>query len=330
MKIFPRLSLVAAFLCTLSLATAQESAADLADDRGLGDNPSVEESARQLADQRGEAIDPKDTEESAAQLADQMGTAIAPTDTEESAAALAAQQGDAISPGDTEESASELATEDLGAPAPSQPDSSKTSSSSANSVYSMPEGVNGTINAIAVQPDGRVVIGGEFNQVGIKPRSNVARLNADGSLDDTFLAAATAGVKGTVEALAIDSEGGVLVGGFFNEANETEVSNLVRYKSDGTLDTAFSQTSGPNGKVLSIAVLPSGNIVIGGEFSQVGDQERRNIAQLSATGQLTSNSEVAEITGSVAALGVKPDGGILAVGQFDSAKGGKNLIELAH
>lgn len=329
MKLIPRLALVVAVLGTLSFATAQESAADLADERGLGSDSTVEQSASQLAEQRGESINPNDSEESAAQLAEQMGTAIAPKDTEESAASLASQQGDAIAPGDSEESASQLATENLGSPAPSQPTTTP-GTAAANSVYSMPEGVNGTINAIAVQSDGSVVIGGEFNQVGGKPRSNVARLNADGSLDETFLASATDGVKGTVAALAIDSQGGILVGGTFNEANEAEASNLVRFQTDGTLDTAFSQSAGPNGKVLSIAVLPSGNVVIGGEFSQVGNQERKNIAQLSPTGQLTSNPTSSEITGSVAALGVKPDGGIVAVGQFDSAKGGRNVIELAH
>jgi uncharacterized delta-60 repeat protein len=192
----------------------------------------------------------------------------------------------------------------------------------------MPEGVNGTILAIVVQSDGCVVIGGEFNQVGGKPRSNVARLNADGSLDESFLAQATQGVTGTVQALAIDSQGGILVGGTFNRANETEVSNLVRFKSDGSLDTAFSKTSGPNGKVLSIAILPSGDIVIGGEFSQVANEERRNLAQLTATGELASNIANSEITGSIAALGVESGGNVLAVGQFETAAGTVNLVRI--
>lgn len=322
MKLLPYLALV--LICTASHAIAQESAADLAAQRGLGDNSTAEESAGQLADQRGEAINPKDTEESAAQLAEQMGTSISPTDSEESAEDLAAQQGDAIAPGDNEESASQLATQQLGTP----PASTPLKVPAADSVYTMPEGVNGTIQAIVVQSDGPVVIGGQFNQVGGKPRSNLARLNADGSLDGTFLANPTQGVTGTVEALAIDSQGGIIVGGTFNRANETEVSNLVRFKSDGTLDTAFSNAPGPNGKVLSIAVLPDGNIVIGGEFSQVGGQERRNLAKLTPTGQLAAGPIGSDVTGSVAALGVQPDGGILAAGQFQSASGGKNLIHL--
>src|SRR5688572_19061290 len=47
-------------------------------------------------------------------------------------------------------------------------------------------GVNGPVNAVVVQPDGKVIIGGEFSLVKGLVRSKVARLNADGSGDPTF------------------------------------------------------------------------------------------------------------------------------------------------
>ena len=47
-------------------------------------------------------------------------------------------------------------------------------------------GVNGTVNAVVVQPDGKVIIGGEFTTVKGLARTNIARLNADGSGDPTF------------------------------------------------------------------------------------------------------------------------------------------------
>ena len=167
----------------LSTATSQETAADLAAERDLGDNPTTVESASALAAQRGEAIDPKDTEESAEALAEQMGDAISTTDTEQSAASLAEQTGDAISPTDTEESAATLASDrELAPPTtpiPANPDTTK-------SVYSMADAVNGTIAAIAAQTDGSIVIGGEFNQVAHIPRSNLARIKPDGTLDESL------------------------------------------------------------------------------------------------------------------------------------------------
>ena len=47
-------------------------------------------------------------------------------------------------------------------------------------------GVNGPVNAVVLQSDGKLVIGGQFTTVRGLSRTNIARLNADGSLDGTF------------------------------------------------------------------------------------------------------------------------------------------------
>src|SRR5687767_15803223 len=51
-------------------------------------------------------------------------------------------------------------------------------------------GVNGTVNAVVVQPDGKVIIAGAFTTVRGLLRTNVARLNADGTGDGAFMAPA--------------------------------------------------------------------------------------------------------------------------------------------
>src|SRR4051812_32390283 len=71
-------------------------------------------------------------------------------------------------------------------------------------------GVNGTVNALVVQPDGKVIIGGEFTTVKGLVRTNLARLNPDGSGDATF----DPGMAyDRVSSLALQSDGKVLVGG---------------------------------------------------------------------------------------------------------------------
>ncbi|MEG1279220.1 MAG: delta-60 repeat domain-containing protein, partial [Comamonas sp.] len=47
-------------------------------------------------------------------------------------------------------------------------------------------GANGVVNSLAVQPDGKVLVGGDFSQMGGQARKYIARLNADGSLDANF------------------------------------------------------------------------------------------------------------------------------------------------
>src|SRR5881397_1342600 len=47
-------------------------------------------------------------------------------------------------------------------------------------------GVNGQVNALVVQPDGKVIIGGEFTTIKGIARHKIARLNADGSAESSF------------------------------------------------------------------------------------------------------------------------------------------------
>ena len=70
---------------------------------------------------------------------------------------------------------------------------------------------NGAVNSLAVQPDGKVLVGGFFTTIGGQTRNNIARLNADGSADASFNPVA----DNTVISLAVQPDGKVLVGGNF-------------------------------------------------------------------------------------------------------------------
>lgn len=74
-------------------------------------------------------------------------------------------------------------------------------------------GASSTVWTMALQPDGRILIGGDFTTVNSQSRSHVARLNTDGSLDGTFIP--TNAITSTVNALALQSDGKVLIGGTF-------------------------------------------------------------------------------------------------------------------
>ncbi|MGC1480626.1 MAG: delta-60 repeat domain-containing protein [Chthoniobacterales bacterium] len=325
MKRIPLLLATLALFGNLPIAPAEETAADLATQRDLGDNPTTVESASALAAQRGEAIDPRDTEESAEDLANQLGDAIPPADPEQSAEDLAEKTGDSISPTDSEESASDLAEQRKLAP-PTTP--MPANATSTKSIYSMANAVNGSIAAIATQSDGSVVIGGEFNQVAQTPRANLARIKADGTLDDTFMKDPTDGINGTVAAIVIDSKGRIIVGGSFNTADDKPCSNLARFNPDGSLDGKFCSGGGPNGKVLSLAIQSDGSIIVGGNFSQFAGKERANLAKLAPTGELADGLPTANLTGSVAALAALPDGPVVAGGDFQASPEIRNLMQL--
>src|SRR5262245_53843382 len=75
--------------------------------------------------------------------------------------------------------------------------------------------INASVRDVAIQPDGRVLIGGDFQSVSGVARGHVARLNADGSLDTTFLKELS-GANGPVNSLAAQTDGRVLIGGLLH------------------------------------------------------------------------------------------------------------------
>lgn len=202
------------------------------------------------------------------------------------------------------------------------------------SAFGKGEGVNGEVNAVAVQADGKIIIGGRFGSVNGKPRSNIARLNADGTLDTSFADTVENGVNGQVFALAIQSNGGVVVGGLFTQAGRFETMNLARYNADGTIDQTFgaggSGQIGANGVVLALSIQSDGKIIIGGDFNTVFGQPRRSIARLNADNTLDGPvlPQNSGIIGTVKALASTDDaqvaGGIFTV----MGKNPRNLLQI--
>jgi trimeric autotransporter adhesin len=189
------------------------------------------------------------------------------------------------------------------------------------SAFNAGEGVNGTVNALAVQTDGKIVIGGSFSSVNGVPRQNVARLNTDGTLDAAFLPETANGVNGQVNALAIDSTGGIIVGGAFSQANSQEALSIARYKTDGTLDKEFggkNSQPGTNGTVYALAVQADGKILVGGNFTEVFGKQFRAAARLlpDGTPDVALPSTATPVTGAVKAAVALSEGGVLG-GAFE-------------
>ena len=92
-------------------------------------------------------------------------------------------------------------------------------------------GANGSVNALAIQPDGKLLVGGSFTALGAQPRNYIARFNADGTLDPLF----NPGANGPVYALGVQTDGRLLVAGNFTTLGGWDRNYLARLNSDGTL-----------------------------------------------------------------------------------------------
>jgi hypothetical protein len=316
------LILAAAMTMAAHSLLADESAEQLANQQ-LGQQQNLQdESAQQLSNQSG-APTPSFTDESAGQLGSQsLGTN--PSLQDESAQQLSTQSL-GVNPSLTDESASQLAGQDgLNGKKHKKSD---TQGNTTQSVFAG-TGVDGTIYAMTVQSDGKVVIGGRFSNVNGQPRQNLARLNSDGSLDASFLAGGSNGVDGTVFALAHDKQGNILVGGNFNAVQDASRRNFVRLQPNGQLDTSFANGQSPNGAVHAISLSPKGNIFIGGKFDMVGQAVRHNLAEFGADGTLSDPSNFADTgAGNVLSLAALGHGVVVAGGQFEVAgQSAKNVL----
>ena len=97
-------------------------------------------------------------------------------------------------------------------------------------------GANGRINTIAIQNNGKILIGGKFNSFNGNSCYNVARLNADGSFDVSFVAPQT---DGEVRKIKIDAEERIVFAGDFKHVNGLLAQGIARAYQSGKLDETF-------------------------------------------------------------------------------------------
>jgi uncharacterized delta-60 repeat protein len=112
----------------------------------------------------------------------------------------------------------------------------------------------GNVEAFAVQSDNKVIIAGKFDLINNVSRSSMARLNENGTLDDSFQISRTGTNSFTwihgIYHLAMQSDGKILVSGEFNYViNGVEKGSIVRLNSDGSIDASY---------ILSVPVLGAG------------------------------------------------------------------------
>ncbi len=228
-----------------------------------------------------------------------------------------------------------------------------------NGVAFYPLGAASRINAVALQPDGKIVVAGQATNANGHGAFMVARLNPDGSLDPTFGDQGTvvkefgAGSSITSEAtaLVIQPDGQIVVGGDASDSSNRPLLLVARLSGiNGSFDDSF----GDHGKVLSeviwgltslsaavttLALQPNGQIVAGGFGFDSDGPEMGLVTRLDTTGSFDSSfgdgdATVLFVPGmagrhaswEVDALALQPDGGIVAGGIADDNGDSEALV----
>jgi uncharacterized delta-60 repeat protein len=146
--------------------------------------------------------------------------------------------------------------------------------------FNVGEGPSEAVHAVALQGDGKVLVGGQFTQVSGQPRVGVARFNVDGTLDASF----RADTNGTVFSLKVQSDGRILVGGGYSEIAGRPRTGLARLNVDGSLDESFNPAQ--NGGVFTMAEQPNGELLVAGFFWRPNGDPGPHIARLNPDGSL--------------------------------------------
>ncbi len=177
-------------------------------------------------------------------------------------------------------------------------------------------GFNSQVYTIATQVDGKVIVGGNFTAYNGISRNRIARMNADGTLDESFVVGD--GFNSTVNSVAVDENGKVIVVGFFTDYNGfTGKNRIVRLNPDGSLDQTFNTGTGFTGNATSVRLLPDGRMLVCGQFAQYNGSAVGAIARLNADGTRdnTFNQGGTGIgwAATATSLEVMPDGKVIVV-----------------
>src|SRR5437588_3820425 len=176
-------------------------------------------------------------------------------------------------------------------------------------------GADGEITAAVLQSDGRIVVAGRFTSFNGSTHNRVCRLNANGSVDQTF--GLGNGINNAALALALQSDGRIIVGGQFSQIDLTQRFHLALLHTDGSVDLSFDPGNGPNGDVNAIVIQSDGRIVIGGTFIGYDGFARGGVARVLGNGVLDPTFDSSVGTGgNVFALALHHNGQIVLGGRF--------------
>jgi uncharacterized delta-60 repeat protein len=175
-----------------------------------------------------------------------------------------------------------------------------------------------------VQPDGKVVLVGQFTSYDGSPRNGIVRLDPDGGLDAGFMPGPGPEVLTGYNFTAhLQPNGKILVAGSFSLYNGYSRNGLVRLGTQGEFDLGLEIGSGVNGWINALEYQPDDKILIAGQFFDYNGVPRDRIARLNNDGSLdlTFDPGTGGSNGRIDDMVLQPDGKIIIAGTFTTFNG---------
>jgi uncharacterized delta-60 repeat protein len=179
---------------------------------------------------------------------------------------------------------------------------------------------NNSISSIEQQPDGKILVGGQFTSYNGTIANRIIRLNSDGTIDGTFNIGS--GFDSDVFTIALQPDGKILAGGYFSTYNGTIANRIIRLNSDGTIDGTFNIGAGFDLPVFTIALQPDGKILLGGNFTSYNGTSSNKIIRLNSDGTIDGTFNIGNgFDNTLLSITLQPDGKILVGGYFTTYNG---------
>ncbi|HQQ64216.1 MAG TPA: thrombospondin type 3 repeat-containing protein, partial [Pseudomonadales bacterium] len=191
---------------------------------------------------------------------------------------------------------------------------------SLDTTFNPGSGANDYVSSSARQPDGKILIGGNFTSYNGVAVNRIARLNADGSLDNSFNPGS--GSSTPVLAIVLQNDGKILIGGNFTTYNGVTVNRIARLNADGSRDVSFNTGSGANNSVYGILLQADGKSILYGTFASINGVSRKSLARLNPDGTVDTGFDTSNgVNNSIYNATMQVDGKIIIGGYFSAYSG---------
>lgn len=200
--------------------------------------------------------------------------------------------------------------------------------------------INYRFDNVLLQPDGKLIVNHNTNNDFYSDLNKLSRMNANGSLDTSFTTVTFSTYVGDIvdlRKLCLQTDGKILISGYFTGCSSVSRKDMVRLNADGTVDTSFTPGSGPTysspnygfNRIWDIVVQPDNKILIAGNFTTFNGAARQKIARLNQDG--TADLSFADVStflniDAVRSISLFADGKILASGDLSQNKKNSNYI----
>jgi len=177
------------------------------------------------------------------------------------------------------------------------------------------------VSAVAVQSDGKVIVGGTFTEFDGVSKTRIARLTAAGALDGTFSTNASVSKTGSasaeIRAIVVQSDDKIIIAGDFTSVNGVERNYIARLNSDGTLDTGYNPDA--DNTIRKLLLQQDGSLLVAGAFTNIGGSNRNRLARLNSSGLADSFNP--NVSGEVRAIALQTNGSVVLGGNFTEVNG---------